>query len=263
MDPQRLDFSYDIIWEGRWHVGSGYQSAAADRLLRRFGGVDGVPFVPGSQIKGVLRYQCEQLALALGFEAINPHDGIREDNQKLITHFTPLAKSTLIVDRLFGTRYQGECLYVTNAEPNDKTATAVKTRTAMDRLTGTVMEQHLFTTEIAEGHRNLKGSIRARHPAGVLTQYKDEFPYEYVFLLVSLLSLDRLGGDKSTGLGRCKIQIQEDTLLWNREQFSLDEVLQSFTDEHDDWCVMLEMLCEEAQREENTCNSKNTCPDSP
>ena len=248
MDPQRLDLSYDITWQGRWHVGSGYQSAAADRLLRRLEGVKGSPFVPGSQIKGVLRYQCERLALALGLDAINPHAGIEEDEKDLVTHFGPLKQSTLIVDRLFGSRYQGECLFVTNAESvsmEDKTITAVQPRTAMDRLTGTVMEQHLFTTEFAEGNAGLQGAIRARHPAGVLTQENNGFPYEYTLLLVSLLSLDTLGGDKSTGLGRCRIQIKEDTLLWNHQRISSNEVLQSFRDEPDDWAVMLEMLREE------------------
>ena len=249
MSPQRLDVSYCITWEGRWHVGSGYQSAAAERLLRRLGGVEGAPFVPGSQIKGVLRYQCEQLALALGLEAINPHDGIREDNRKLIQHFTPLAKSTLIVDRLFGTRYQGECLFLTNALPvpsDEEAVTSVQPRTAMDRLTGTVMEQHLFTTEFSEGNACLQGGLRARHPAGVLTQDEDRFPYEYTLLLLSLLSLDTLGGDKSTGLGRCKIEVKEDTLFWNGQSISSEEVLQDFRCAPDDWPVMLEMLREES-----------------
>ena len=248
MDPQRLDLSYNITWEGRWHVGSGYQSATADRLLRRFGGVDGAPFVPGSQIKGVLRYQCERLALALGLEAVNPHTGIEEDEKNLVTHFKPLTKSTLVIDRLFGTRYQGECLYLTNAVPvlpKERTVTSVQPRTALDRVTGTVMEQHLFTTEFSEGNASLQGTIRARHPAGVLTQYEDGFPYEYALLLVSLLSLDTLGGDKSTGLGRCKIQFKENTLFWNRKHISSEEILQSFRAEPDEWVLMLEMLREE------------------
>ena len=249
MEPQRLDLKYHIIWEGRWHVGSGYQSAAADRLLRRLGGTDGAPFVPGSQIKGVLRYQCERLALALGLEAVNPHTGIEEDEKNLVTHFKPLTESTLVVDRLFGTRYQGECLFVTNAVPalpEAKTVTSVQPRTAMDRLTRTVMEQHLFTTEFSEGNDRLQGTIRARHPSGVLTQYEDGFPYEYALFLVSLLSMETLGGDKSTGLGRCRIEIIEDTLSWNRERISSDKVLQSFKDEPDEWSLMLEMLREES-----------------
>ena len=248
MQPQRLDLEYHIVWQGRWHVGSGYQSAATNRLLHRMGGVDGSPFVPGSQIKGVLRHQCERFAFALCLEATNPHAGIEEDDQKLIKHFTPLAKSTLVVDRLFGSRYQGECLFVTNAEPvpsEEKTVTSVQPRTALDRVTGTVAEQHLFTTEFAERGVNLQGSIRARHPADVLTQYKGGFPYEYALLIAALLSLDALGGDKSAGLGRCKILLKEETLRWNSQCISLEEALQSFKDEPDGWGLMLEMLREE------------------
>ena len=184
MNPQRLDLNYDIVWQGRWHVGSGYGSATADRLLQRMGGTDGDPFVPGSQIKGVLRHHCERLALALDLEAINPHSGTMEDNQKQVRHFMPLAKSTLVVDRLFGSRYQGECLFVTNALPvlsETEMVTSIQPRTAMDRVTGTVMEQHLFTTEFAEGNINLQGSIRARHPAGVLTQDEGGFPMSMRF----------------------------------------------------------------------------------
>ena len=247
MKPQRLDLKYDIVWQGRWHVGSGYKSAATNRLLQRMGGVDGSPFVPGSQIKGVLRHQCERFAFALGLEAVNPHDGIKEDNKKLVKHFKPLVESSLVVDRLFGSRYQGECLFVTNAEPvssEEKTVTSVQPRTALDRVTGTVMERHLFTTEFAEGGANLQGAIRARHPAGVLTQYDGGFPYEYALLLAALLSLDALGGDKSVGLGRCEIRLKEETLCWNSQHISSDEAFQSFKDEPEEWGSLLEMLRE-------------------
>ena len=182
------------------------------------GGVDGVPFVPGSQIKGALRHQCERLALALDLEAVNPHAVTNDDKQHLVTHFTPLANSNLIVDRLFGSRYQGECLFVTNAMPvaaDSEKEGSIQTRTTIDRVTRTVMEQHLFTTELTEGNTNLQGKIRGRHPANVLTQYDGGFPYEYALLVAALLSLDTLGGDKSTGLGRCKIKLKGGTLCWN------------------------------------------------
>jgi len=32
---QRLDLQYTITWLGDWHVGSGYGTALADRLIRR------------------------------------------------------------------------------------------------------------------------------------------------------------------------------------------------------------------------------------
>ena len=245
MKPQRLDLCYRIIWQGRWHVGSGYQSAVADRLLRR---LNDAPFVPGSQIKGVLRHQCERLALALGLEVVNPHAGIEEDEQSLIKHFTPLKKSDLMVDRLFGSRYQGECLFVTNAVPElseEESVTSVQTRTAIDRVTGTVMEQHLFTTELTEDDVILRGKIRARHPAGVLTQDEDGFPYEYDLLVAALLSLDALGGDKSLGLGRCEVHIEPKSLRWNGQRILLDEILQSFRDLQEDWGEWVSALREE------------------
>ena len=245
MEPQRLDMSYRIVWQGRWHVGSGYQSAVADRLLRRL--PDGRPFVPGSQIKGVLRHQCERLALTLGLEAADPHAVSEEHNQRLVRHFAPLAKSELVVDRLFGSRYQGECLFVANAVPVPSevaSATSVQARTAIDRVTGTVMEQHLFTTELAQGNLRMQGEIRARHPAGVLTQEEDDgFPYEYALLVAALLSLDALGGDKSVGLGRCEVLVDVESLLlrWNGEPISMNDALRSFQDEPE-WGEMMEML---------------------
>lgn len=233
MEPQRLDLCYQIVWNGRWHIGSGYQSAVADRLLRRMGGVNGDPFIPGSQFKGVLRYQCERLALAFGLEAVNPHDVTTDDQQALVKHFVPLTNSELIVDRLFGSRYQGDCLFVTNAMPsssNKEKKSVVQTRTAMDRVTGTVMEQHLFTTELREWEISLQGKIRGRHPAGVLNPFDGRFPYEYALLVAALLSLDTLGGDKSVGLGRCEVEIEGETLRWNGDTITQNDALQSFRD---------------------------------
>ena len=239
MTPQRLDIGYRITWKGRWHVGSGYQSAAADRLQRRSGG--GAPFVPGSQIKGALRHQCERLAGALGVETVDPHAGAEASNRTLVEHFGPLAKSGLLIDRLFGSRYQGECVFVTNAlpaeqEPQGKVAVAA--RTAIDRVTGTVMERHLFTTENVEAGTDLHGAIRARHPAGVLTQDDGGFPYEYALLVAGLLTLETLGGDKSVGMGRCGIDLE--SLRWNDADTTLDTVRDSFQEL--EWADMIDVI---------------------
>ena len=243
MKPQRLDLCYHIVWQGRWHVGSGYQSAAADRLVQRL--PDGAPFVPGSQIKGVLRHQCERLTLALGLKAVNPHAGLEKEERSLVEYFTPLEKSDLMVDRLFGSRYQGECLFVTNAVPvsSEESMSSVQARTAIDRVTKTVMEHHLFTTELTEGDICLRGEIRARHPAGVLTQEEDGFPYEYALLVAGLLSLEALGGDKSVGLGRCEVHLETESLRWNGQHIPLDEVLQGFREE--EWGEWVNTLREE------------------
>ena len=70
------------------------------------------------------------------------------------------------------------------------------------------------------------------------------FPYEYSLLIASLLSLDALGGDKSVGLGRCRIDLEEESLRWNDESISKEDALQSFEDE--DWKEWVGILREEA-----------------
>lgn len=220
-------------------MGSGYQSATADRLQRRSGG--GAPFVPGSQVKGALRHQCERLAGALGVKTVDPHVGAEAGNRTLVEHFGPLAKSGLLIDRLFGSRYQGECVFVTNAlpaeqEPQGKVAVAA--RTAIDRVTGTVMERHLFTTENVEAGTDLHGAIRARHPAGVLTQDDGGFPYEYAVLVAGLLTLEALGGDKGVGMGRCAIELE--FLRWNGADTTLDTARDSFQEL--EWADMIDVI---------------------
>ncbi|MEX1027451.1 MAG: RAMP superfamily CRISPR-associated protein [Candidatus Paceibacterota bacterium] len=249
MQMQRLNLTYSVVWDGLWHVGSGFRTAATDRLIQRQGGRDGKPFLPGSQIKGVLRHTCERLALALGLEAVDPHATSPDQRQQLVAHFKPLRHTTLIVDRLFGTRFQGDCLFVDNAvakltgDPDDDTpatTSIVRARTAMDRVTRTVKEGHLFTTELADQRLRLQGSIRARHASNVLTRDDDGFPYEYSLLVAGLLSIDAFGGDKSTGLGRCRMTLDEVT--WNSQQRTPDECLATF--EEADWKLMIEMLRE-------------------
>ena len=260
--PQRLDIAYRIEWQGTWHVGSGFGTARADRLVRRWGGRNGPAFVPGSQLKGVLRHQAERLAATLLPEecpVVPPHANGQDAVQALLEHFLPLDQSPALVDRLFGTRYQGDCLYVDDALPDpverarasDETSIVpprLMARTAMDRLTGTVRERHLFVTEISEpGTQPLQGRIRARHPAGVLLPH-DGFPLEYALLIAALIGIEGLGGDKSVGQGHCRIVINDEPAMrWSdgdRETtIGVAEALALF--KSDEWATYVELLEEE------------------
>ena len=216
-----------------------------DRLQQR--DENGAAIIPGSHIKGVLRYQVERLVSSLGLAVLDPHAGSEPGDRELIWNFRPLCKSGLMVDRLFGTRYQGECLFATNAVPDDLHTggeTAVVTRTAIDRVTGTVKEGQLFSTEVVEAGTSHVGKIRGRHRAGVLTQEEDGFPLEYSLLVAALLSLDVFGGDKSTGLGGCEVKIGENAVCWNEQPISVDDALDSLHES--DWADWLCILREEA-----------------
>ena len=253
MTAQRLNIAYQIHWETSWHVGSGYRTVAVDRLARqRKLASDSCqdatlrPFVPGAQVKGVLRHQSEKLAASLGADVVDPHDRGQGQREPLITNFQPLADSELMIDRLYGSRYQGECLFCSDATPvNEAPANelAARTRTGMDRATGTVKHQRLFTTQAASVESGvLAGRIRARHRPGVLTLNDDGIPYEYALLLAGLLSIDRLGGDKSAGRGGCRIELTK--LVWNGEEKEPETFLQCFLEE-DDWAEWVEMIRKE------------------
>jgi len=246
--PQRLDVAFTITWHAGWHVGSGQGTARVDRLLRRRAcGPRGerVPFVPGSQIKGVLRHQCECLVAMLGGNVVSPHVVGRELDNALLDEYRPIARSTLLIDRLFGSRFQGDCLFVEDAVPKEegwRPAPRLHSRTSIDRVSGTARDRTLFVTEVVPaGGPELHSCVRARHPVGALTQDGDGFPFEYSLLLAGLLSLDMLGGDKSAGLGKCRITITGETVRWNdRPDYSVAEALKSFADT--EWFEMLQLI---------------------
>jgi CRISPR/Cas system CSM-associated protein Csm3 (group 7 of RAMP superfamily) len=239
---RRLEIEFRIHWESPWHVGSGFASAEVDRLIRRRGGRHGRPFVPGSQLKGVLRHQAERIAATLGCAVSDPH---ADD----VAHFGPLARSPLIVDRLFGSRYQGECLYVDDALPVAGLRPAVRdhmvvTRTALDRVTGTVRERRLFSSEVAVGDGLILGSrLRAVHPGGVLLVDEDGLPLEYVLLVAALLGIESLGGQKSAGHGRCRVSIPGEAVSVDGTTRPVADVLSGLAS--GDWGILRELLEEE------------------
>jgi CRISPR/Cas system CSM-associated protein Csm3 (group 7 of RAMP superfamily) len=242
----RLDLRFSIAWEATWHVGSGFSMASADRLIQRRGGRLGVPFVPGSQLKGVLRHQVERLAASLDRQVVAPHAIDRGQEAELVRHFRPLKRSRLVVDRLFGSRYQGECLYVDEALPAPGTIPTwqdhrLLARTAMDRVTGTIREKRLFVTEVAEGEARklvLHSRIRARHPDGVLTVI-DSFPLEYALMVAALLSIEALGGSKGVGQGQCQLEVLEQ-VEYDGQRLPLNAVLDSLANP-EDWKAGIEM----------------------
>jgi CRISPR/Cas system CSM-associated protein Csm3 (group 7 of RAMP superfamily) len=238
--PQRLNLDYRIVWESDWHAGSGEGSAGVDRLVRRRGPgrrSDRPPLLPGSQFKGVLRHHCERLAALLGCEVVSPHQ-LGPAQKELLRNFRPLARSGLLIDRLFGSRYQGDCLFIDDALPEASGAWPARNhaRTSIDRLSRTARDRTLFISEVVAGgeQRALVGRLRARHAPGVLTCMEGGFPYEYALLLAGLVTLDALGGDRSVGLGSCRVEVPGQVVHWNdRRDYLLAEALRGM--EEEDW----------------------------
>lgn len=243
MSRYGLRIRYNLLWQSDWHVGSGYGSAAIDRLSRKgsLGGKE-TPYVPGSQVKGVVRQACEQLTATLGLPVVETHGVDSNANADLVNSFTPGNLSPLLIDRLFGSRYSGECLFFSNALPEQHRAGAlpVVMRNSIDRATGTAASQKLFSTEIVPAKAfSLVGDIEATHPEKQVTpsDSSNDFPYEYSLLVAALRITESLGGDRSTGRGRVVPEIE--SIRWRSPQqpswgnISIDEALQPIADVND------------------------------
>jgi hypothetical protein len=177
---------------------------------------------------------------------VSPHLVGLQPPDELLEGFGPLAECKLLIDRLFGSRYQGDVLFVEDAVPEDdsRRETRLHARTCIDRLSGTARDRTLFVSEVAQREGPaLCSRLRARHPAGVLTHEPGGFPHEYALLLTALCGLDALGGDRTAGLGRCRVAIDGEAVRWNEEQtFPLREALKSLEDK--DWLEMLQLVRE-------------------
>ncbi|OGP49134.1 MAG: hypothetical protein A2Y79_11045 [Deltaproteobacteria bacterium RBG_13_43_22] len=205
-----------------WHIGSGLGRAYINRLILK----DGLnrPYIPGSHLKGILRQRCEDLAETFGFAVSDPHD---ESN---ISVFNDSKTTLFLIERLFGSRYEGEKLFFKPAywSANDlnewyqRVNIIEQTRTAMDRALGTSKQKHLFSSEYVLGG-SLQTTIIGRH-SYLTSERPGEWPIEYAILIGGLLSLDRMGGDKTHGKGSIKTEIKE--ILFNDVSIDTERALE-------------------------------------
>lgn len=130
------------------------------------------------------------------------------------------------------------------AEPDEATATAgeevepkapryhlrqVETRTqvSLSRLTRTAKSGHLYTSEYGIRQLCFEGSIY-----GYLTGYRlpevETGSYSLLLLLAGLLSVDRIGGMKSTGAGQVDVQVTQ--LQVNGQAIEINAFLKNLPD---------------------------------
>ncbi|RME02812.1 MAG: hypothetical protein D6805_08840 [Planctomycetota bacterium] len=223
----RLEISYRIVFQTPLHIGSGKGGSLIDRKVLK--DRDGRPFLPGSTIKGCCRYAAERLAATLGFENIaDPH-------QDWPLERLYIAPSPYLIDRLFGSKSQGDRLYFSNATPEEEEIEyEVITRNMYDRVARTAIAGHLYSTEQVPPLA-FRGRILAIHPKEHLYPAYDDgldkialarepWPFEYSLLLASLLALERMGGGKSHGLGRLNVDRDQLSIQFQGEKVESSEL---------------------------------------
>ena len=217
MQRDFIRIDYHIEFETPFHFGTGLRRDLLDRSVCR--DAEGYLYIPGSTLKGAFREKCEQLARLVDLRAVSPHN-----EWEAIAGFSD---NIDIVDRIFGSRYKPSEIYFdsatmvkTDREFLDSARgqtlkryiqfqTETRTQTSISRLLGTAREQALFQSEF--GLRELRfegriyGYLEGFHTDGNDDSYSLLLP---ILLVAGICANDRIGANKSTGMGKYDCQIQ-------------------------------------------------------
>lgn len=208
MNKNFVEIEYKIHFDAPFHFGTGLPNGLIDRGVAR--DADGYLYIPGSTIKGVLREKCEQLAQLFDLdEVVSPHD---EQNAWAGIH------RLSIVDQVFGNRFNPGEIYFENAVMSDKWKKSLKdykqksmhfqietrTQTSVSRILGTAREKALYQSEFGVKDLTFNGSIYGQL-SGI--QVSGDLLYPTVLLVISLYFFQRIGANKSTGMGKFLIEV--------------------------------------------------------
>lgn len=230
MKPDRIQIDYTLSFATLFHFGTGIRDVLVDRTVVRDSG--GYLYVPGSTFKGVLRERCEQLARLYANASekariASPH------NEDAALRWLGEGQPTMIA-RIFGSHtFPGRLFFDDARQQPDEIATyggedgnykrlqvQAYTQVRIDRPTHTATPGALYTSEFGNRNSDFSGIIQGALECVPVDQkiHTDFAPvgdqgneptYSLLLLLAGLRLLDRLGGNKSTGKGLCKCQINK------------------------------------------------------
>jgi CRISPR/Cas system CSM-associated protein Csm3 (group 7 of RAMP superfamily) len=195
--------------------------------------------IPATTIKGVLRDNVTRiLGVCKNLKFFNePVVKIFEDDDRL-----KLYKQSTIIDRIFGSTVNEGTLYFESAKmsqgslelvsegepdslkPASYLQTQQRTQTRIMRQTKTVASGALFNSEFGNPQIKFEGKI-----SGQLEGIQIELSpipgvnYEFLILLCALKMMDRIGGNKSTGMGEISLIFEK--IILNGTQYSMHQFM--------------------------------------
>ena len=229
-----INIDYRIQFETPFHLGTGLRRGLLDRSVCR--DANDYLYIPGSTLKGVLREKCEQIARIFDLPVVSPHNELEAINR--------FRDDIDIVDRIFGSRYKPGELYFDNAtlitedqklfdSDSEQTPrryihlqTETRTQTSISRTLGTVREQALFQSEFGIRTLCFEGEVYGHLEDFHI--YEAQWSYSLLLLVAGICVNDRIGANKSTGMGRYSCQILE--LKVNDAPIETENLLASLPD---------------------------------
>ncbi len=208
-----LKIALTVISRTALSVGAGGSvGTLADKSIVRDGW--NRPIIPGSQVKGKLRWAAEQLLRGLGKDIPSPFEGReREELPTLVRAIfgSPEQRSPLYFADLPG--FIGAVTQITALRDSpEQQQSLIRPSVALNRHLGTAEEQRLLFQEVApepmqfHAERAIMGQLPDRHHAALLW--------------AAIRLTTRWGGAKSRGMGWAEVQAQvwlDQTLLTDAE----------------------------------------------
>lgn len=208
----RFYFTGNIILENDLHIGSGKGNGRTDALFIR--DCNGVPFIPGSSLRGSLRSTIERIASSMGMnpcllitgnQCISTSDeikkkfnDIKKDPSKIGPFITKDANVCPIC-QLFGSTFASSKVKISDLPIQRPYYSQIRDCVAIDRDTETAKDGAKFDFETVD-----KESIFQFELIGENLE-----PRDMRLLAVGIKEMVSgnfwLGGNTSRGLGRCKL----------------------------------------------------------
>jgi CRISPR/Cas system CMR subunit Cmr4 (Cas7 group RAMP superfamily) len=228
----RIQIDYDLKFETPFHCGTGIREGLVDRTIVRDS--EGYLYVPGSTFKGVLRERCEQLARL--YEQDERMKQLVQSPHNAKAALQGLGQTVTMVTRIFGSQMVPGRLFFDDArqEEEDKLQydsperggggkykglqVDLYTQVRLDRPTRTAVQGALYTSEFGVRDITFKGSIlgwlecitvdSTTHACFENIDKPQDAPtYSLLLLLAGVCMIERLGGNKSTGKGKCRCEV--------------------------------------------------------
>ncbi|MFP4653577.1 MAG: RAMP superfamily CRISPR-associated protein [Phormidium sp.] len=219
-------FSLTITMHSDWHVGSGTGRAELDSIVQR--DADDLPYLPAKTLTGILRDGCEQAAQALDGGETGPWNNwlnvLFGDQPALAT--TPLEDEPRPAIVSIHSAHLDENLRQ-SLKQKQKLRTAIafmKPGVAIDPDSGCAKNEYLrFEEMVRQG-----AVLTAEAQLDFSDAYPDLSPDEYLPFAQGLLTagakmVQRLGGKRRRGNGRCEIELNwgdtGDPLVWLKNNY--------------------------------------------
>lgn len=221
MKNVQFEISYKIKFLSSYSINSGFSSLSTNNSIVTIASEDNAIkklYIPGSTIKGRMKYYTQQLLKTLGFK------NICEDATKKMGC---IDKSACPICRIFGNTHKESGIYFNSALPDDdwsdhsaeiSSIRQQRAHVAIEKKSGTCREGQLFFSEYSIPGLSFKSSI-----TGTVSS-EERIPEELVYLACAIQEVEFIGHSKSTGIGRCNAII--DLIKLDGKDIELREVIE-------------------------------------